>query len=125
MTSLPIALLTFPLPSKVFEKFLLKRLRSDVELIPLIPGYQFGFRTGNSPILQAHGVVNEFVKSLEERTLCTAVFFDFVKAFDKMWHIGLLYKLRAALPGPHYLLRKTCLTDRYLQVKYNRTCSDY
>jgi hypothetical protein len=68
--------------------------------------------------------VNAIVKSLEERTLCTAVFLDVAQAFDKVWHIGLLYKLKAALPGPYYLLLKTYITDRYFQVRYNGTCSD-
>jgi hypothetical protein len=122
MTSLPIALL--PIPSKVFEKLLLKRLRSDVDLSHLIPGYQFGFRPGHSPVQQAHRVVNAIVTSVEERTLCMAVFLDVAQAFDKVWHIGLLYKLKAALPGPYYLLLKTYLTDRYFQVRYNGTCSD-
>jgi hypothetical protein len=62
------------------------------------------------------------VTSLEERTLCTAVFLDVARAFDKVWHVGLLYKLKAALPGPYYLLLKTYLTDRYFQVRYNGTC---
>jgi hypothetical protein len=37
-----------------------------------------------------------------------------------VWHIGLLNKLKAALPGPYNLLLKTHLTDRYFQVR----CSD-
>ena len=77
MTSLPIALFSLlPIPSKVIEKLLLKRLRSDVHISHLIPGYQFGFRPGHSPIQQAQRVVNEIVQSLEERTLYTAVFLD-------------------------------------------------
>jgi hypothetical protein len=103
----PINLL--PIPSKVFEKLLLKRLRSDVDLSHLIPGYQFGFRPGHSPVQQAHRVVNKIVKSLEERTLCTAVFLDVAQAFDKVWYFGLMYKLKAALPGPYYLLLKSTL----------------
>jgi hypothetical protein len=94
----PISLL--PILSKVFEKLLLKRLRSDVDLLRLIPGYQFGFRPGQSPVQQAHRVVNQIVTSLEERTLCTAVFLDVAQAFDKVWHFCLLYKLKATLPGP-------------------------
>jgi hypothetical protein len=117
----PISLL--PIPSKVFERLFLKRLRSDVDLSLLIPDYQFGFRPGHSPIQQAHRVVHEIVKSLEERTLCTAVFLDVAQAFDKVWHPGLLYKLKAALPGPYYLLLRTYLEDRYFQVRYNTTCS--
>jgi hypothetical protein len=41
-----------------------------------------------------------------------------------VWHIGLLYKLKAALPGPYYLLLKTYLIDRCYQVRYNGTCFD-
>ena len=36
----------------------------------------------------------------------------------------MLYKLRAALPGPYNLLLKTYLIDRYFQVRYNGTCSN-
>jgi len=78
----PISLL--PIPSKVFERLLLKRLRSDVDLSLLIPSYQFGLRPGHSPIQQAHRFVHEIVKSLEDRTLCTAVFLDVAQAFDKV-----------------------------------------
>ena len=90
----PISLLT--IPSKVFEKLLLKRLQTYVDLSHLITGYQFGFRRGHSLVQQVHRIVNEIMKSLEDRTLCTAAFFDVAQAFDKVWHIGLLYKLRAA-----------------------------
>jgi len=51
----PISLL--PIPSQVFEKLLLKRLRTDVDISHLIPDYQFGFRPGHSPIQQAHRIV--------------------------------------------------------------------
>jgi len=94
----PISIL--PIPSKVFEKLLLKRLRSDVDLSHLIPGNKFGFRPGYSPIQQAHRVVNAIVTNLKERALCMAVFLDVAQAFNKLWHIGLLYKLKAYLPGP-------------------------
>jgi hypothetical protein len=64
------------------------------------------------------------VTSLEERTLCTAVFLDVTQAFDKVWHVGLLYNLKATLPGPYYLLLKAYRTDHYFQVRYNGTYSD-
>jgi len=41
-----------------------------------------------------------------------------------VWHIGLLYKLKASLPGPYCLLLQSYLTDRYFQVRYNGVCSD-
>jgi hypothetical protein len=95
-----------------------------VKISLLIPGYQFGFRRSHSPIHQAHRVVHETSKSLEERTLSTAAFLDVAQAFDKLWQPGLLYKLKAALPAPYYLLLGTYLEDCYLQIRYNTTCSN-
>ena len=51
-----------PVPSKVFEKLLLKRLGSDVDLSALIPDYQFGFRTGHSTTTKRNG---SFMRSLK------------------------------------------------------------
>jgi len=117
----PISLL--PIPSKVFEKLLLRRLRRDVDLSALIPDYQFGFRAGHSTIHQTQRIVHEIAKGFEGRKLCTAVFLDVAQAFDKVWHTGLLYKLKSALPSSYYLLLKTYLHSRYFQVKYNNSYS--
>jgi len=113
----PISLL--PIPSKVFEEILLKRFRSDIDLSTLLPDNQFGFRAGHPTVHQMHLVVHEIAKGLEGQQLCTAVFLDLAKAFDKVRHTGLLYKLKTTLPCPYYLLLKTYLHSRYFQVKYN------
>jgi hypothetical protein len=70
----PISLL--PIPSQVFEKLLLKRLRKDLDLTALLPDYQFGFIAGHSTIHQSHRTVHEITKGLEGQQLCTAVFLD-------------------------------------------------
>jgi hypothetical protein len=59
----PINLL--PFPSKVYEKLLLKRLRSDVDLSAVLPDYQFSFRVGHSTIHQTQRVVHDIAKGLE------------------------------------------------------------
>jgi hypothetical protein len=117
----PISLL--PIPSKVFEKLLLKRLRSDIDFSTLLPDHQFGFRTGHSTIHQTHRVAHEIAKGLEGRELCTAAFLDVAQAFDKVWHTGLLYKLKTTLPSQYYFLLKTYLQERYFQVKHNSAYS--
>jgi len=115
----PISLL--PIPSKVFEKSLLKRLRSDVDLLALIPHHQFGFRAGHCTTHQTHRIVHEIATGLEDKKLCTAVFFDVAQAFDKVWHTGLLCKLKSTLPSPYFFLLKSYLIARYYQVRYNNS----
>ena len=117
----PINLL--PIPSKVFEKFLLKSLRNYIDLSTLFPDYQFGFTAGHSTIHQKHRVLHEIAKDLEGQQLCTAVFLDVAQPFDKVWYTGLLYKLKNTLPGPYYLLLKTYLHSRCFQVKYSSSYS--
>ena len=45
-------------------------------------------------------------------------FIDIIQAFDKVWHTGLLYKLKRVFPHPEYTLMKSYLTDRTFQVRY-------
>jgi len=63
-----------------------------------------------------HRIVHEIAKSLEGKRVCTAVFLDVTQASDKVWHTGLLYKMRTTLPS---LLLKSYLHTRFFQVKYN------
>jgi len=105
--------------SKIFERILLKRIQMDDDINTKIPTHQFGFRENHSNTQQCHRIVNEVLKSLEEKKLCTAAFLDIQQAFDRVWHDGLLYKLKATFPTRYYLLLKSYLTDRYSQIKYN------
>jgi hypothetical protein len=97
----PISLL--PIVSKVLENILLKRLLPLVDKNCLIPAYQFGFRKRHSTIEQTHRVVQRIHKALENKQYCSAAFLDISQAFDKVWHTGLLYKLRQTLPLNYFL----------------------
>jgi hypothetical protein len=68
-------------------------------------------------------IVNEILKSLEEKKLWTAAFLDIQQAFDRVGHDGLLYKLKATFSTPYYLLLKSYLTDRYSPKKFNMETS--
>jgi hypothetical protein len=54
---------------------------------------------------------------LESKRYCSAAFIDISQVFDKVWHAGLLYKLKHAFPHPEYTLLKLCLTDRTFHVR--------
>jgi hypothetical protein len=118
----PISLL--PIPSKIFEKRILNRIRNDTEIQGITSDYQFGFREHHSTIQQTHRIVNKITASLEKK-ICTGAFVDIAQAFDKVWHIELLYKIKNKLRSPYYLLLKSYISGRYFQVKYNNAYSDY
>ena len=58
---------------------------------------KLGFRKGHGTIEEVHRVVNCINKALDENKFCTAIFPDISQAFDKVWHDGLLFKLREVL----------------------------
>ena len=117
----PISLL--PLLSKIFERLLLTRIKQIVPLRYLIPEHQFGFREKHSTVQQCHRIVNKIRDSLEKKTMCAAVFLDIRQAFDKVWHEGLLYKLKKRHPDQLYLLLKSYVQDRHFQIKIEDTVS--
>lgn len=111
----PISLL--PVLSKVFEKLLLLRLRPILKKRCIIPSHQFGFREGHSTIEQVHRVVQEIHTAFEEKKYCAAAFIDVSQAFDKVWHEGLIHKLRKLLPTPLSRVLQSFLTDRLFLVR--------
>jgi hypothetical protein len=40
------------------------------------------------------------MEAIEDKKVCPAVFLDIQQAFDKVWHTGLLIKLKQKLPLP-------------------------
>jgi hypothetical protein len=114
-----------PIPSKIFEKLLLNRVRNDTDILDTIPDYQFGFREHHSTIQQTHRIVNKIAASPEEKQYCIAAFLDIAQALDKVWHTRLLYKLKNKLPSPYHLLLKSYTSERYFQVKYHSAYSRY
>jgi predicted metallopeptidase len=98
--------------SKVFEKLILKRIKKEVEPEEWIPRHQFGFRQGHSATQQTHRIRNTINKALEDRKYCTAMFLDVSQALDRVWHNGLLNKIKQILPPPYFNLFKSYLSDR-------------
>lgn len=118
----PISLL--PILSKLMEKLLIRRMNNVIETRKLIPNHQFGFRTKHSTIDQVHRITRVIENAFEDKKICSAVFLDVSKAFDKVCHTGLLCKIRALLPKHYYHILKSYLSDRFFRVKQEDDYSD-
>lgn len=106
-----------PLISKLWEKIFLVRLKELMDDCDIIPKHQFGFRKQHSTIEQMHRVHYEIRRCFEMKLYCSAAFLDVQQAFDRVWHKGLLCKVKNKLPHSLYLIIKSYLEDRLFQVK--------
>ena len=87
------------------------------EELKILPDHQFGFRKQHSTVEQIHRITHMISQTLEKKKYCSAVFLDMQQAFDKVWHEGLLYKLKKILTHPYYSILKSYLTNRQFIVK--------
>ncbi|GBP26650.1 Probable RNA-directed DNA polymerase from transposon BS [Eumeta japonica] len=78
---------------KLFEKILKTRLSDHLLGKGLIMDEQFGFRPAHSCPQQVLRLVEYVSEGFETEPSTVAVFFDVAKAFDRVWHAGLIYKL--------------------------------
>jgi hypothetical protein len=87
----PISLL--PIFGKIFEKIIFNNLFRYFHNNKILTDKQSGFRPGDSCVNQLIAIYEAFDgnPSLETR----GVFLDMSKAFDKVWHEGLLFKLKS------------------------------
>ncbi len=80
--------------SKVFEKLLFKHIYNFLKVNSLLKKNQSGFTPGDSTINQMINICNKIHSQLDNDDEILALFLDLSKAFDKVWHKGLLYNLK-------------------------------
>ena len=72
---------------------------------------------GDSTVNQVTGLYNEICKASDDGLEFRAVFFDISKAFDKVWHKGLLFKLkRVTINGKLLSWCSNYLSNRFQRV---------
>ena len=87
----PVSLLS--VISKVFERIVFKHIYNFFKENFILNSYQSGFQSGMSTVTQLLEINHQFCKAIDEHKEIRVVFLDIRKAFDKVWHKGLLYKL--------------------------------
>jgi hypothetical protein len=77
--------------SKVYERTILQHLQKS--LANKIRDEQFAFRQNHSTVLQLTKLMNQISANLNQGIQTAAIFLDVEKAFDTVWHDGLLHKM--------------------------------
>ena len=114
----PISLLC--VVSKVFEKCVYKNIHNFIVEHNLLSRHQSGFRQGDSTINQLLYISHEFSNALDAGKEVRTVFFDISKAFDRVWHKGLLYKIeQMGICGDLLQWIKSYLSERKQKVIIN------
>ena len=119
----PISLLC--VMGKVFEKCVFKYLHNYLVSHNLISKVQSGFTPGDSAVFQLADLYNTFAKAIDDGKEVRVVFCDISKAFDRVWHRGLLFKLRRlGLSGSLLNWFTSYLDNRYQRVAVEGSLSD-
>jgi hypothetical protein len=112
----PISLLSSL--SKIAEHVILNRLKLFIDSNNIILPEQFGFREKHSTTHQLLRVVELASEGLQTKTPTGAIFLDIAKAFDRISHPGLIYKLiKLNVPDALTLLLHNYLCDRNFTVR--------
>ena len=81
---------------KALERLVFKYLCNHFCDNNIITSFQSGFTPGDSTVNQLTYLYNTFCHALDSGKEVRVVFCDISKAFDRVWHAGLIHKLRAA-----------------------------
>ena len=120
----PVSLL--PALGKALDKIQTTHLLRYLVERKLISPHQFGFMPQKSTTLQLLYLTDRWFRALERGKNITAVFLDFRKAFDRVWHPGLLYQL-STLGISEWSVKwlTSYLSERQVSVRVGSTMSEY
>ena len=89
----PVSLLS--VVSKVFEKLVNNRIVDHLENCGLFSDFQYGFRSSQSTADLLTVVSDRIARAFNRSGATPAVALDISKAFGRVWHAGLLHKLKS------------------------------
>ena len=122
----PVSLL--PICGKIFEKLLFNGLYSFFEDNKLLNPCQSGFKKHDFCINQLVSITHQIYSAFDcnSSVEVRGVFLDLSKAFDKVWHNGLIYKLKSlGISGSLLKLIQNYLDNRFQRVLLNGQTSEW
>ena len=117
-----------PICSKIFEKLIFDSIFSFLTHNKLLNNCQSGFRPNDSCINQLISITHNIYRAFDANPSLEVrgVFLDLSKAFDKVWHEGLLYKIKNnGINGNALQLIESFLHNRRQRVVLNGQSSSW
>ena len=112
--------------SKVMERLVHDKLYSYLTSNSLLTPLNSGFRKHDSAVNQLIALNDSIRKSVDQKHDVRAVFLDLSKAFDRVWHRGLLFKLKQlGISGPLLSWIESYLSNRHQRVVIDGQCSEW
>ena len=103
--------------SKFFEKTVNNKIVDHLEKCCLFSDFQYGFRSSRSTADLLTIVSDRIARAFNRFGATRAVALDISKAFDRVWHAGLLHKLKSyGISGQIFGLLSSFLSNRQLRV---------
>ena len=122
----PVSLL--PICSKIFEKVIFDSIFNFMIQNNLLNSCQSGFRPSDSCINQLISITHNIYRAFDANPSLEVrgVFLDLSKVFDKVWHKGLVYKLKSiGINGNALQLIESFLHSRRQRVVLNGQSSSW
>ena len=92
----------------------------------LISQKQSGFKPGDSCVNQILSIYFDIHKSFDNSLEVRGIFLDISKAFDRVWHEGLIYKLKCiGIKDNALKIIESFLNNRFQRVVLNGQSSDW
>ena len=111
----PVSLLS--VVSKVFEKLVNNRIVDHLEKCGLFSDFQYGSRSSRSTADLLTVVSDRIARAFNRSGATRAVALDISNTFDRVWHAGLLHKLKSyGISGQIFGLISSSLSNRRLRV---------
>ena len=115
-----------PICGKILEKIVFDQVYAFLNVNNLLSKKQSGFRPGDSTIYQLLSITSTIYESFEKYDETRAIFLDISKAFDKVWHEGIIFKLKCnGVSGNLINFFENYLSNRYQRVVLNGKESDW
>ena len=107
----------FSVVSKVFKKLVNNRIADHLEKYGLFSDFQYGVRSSQSTADLLSVVSNRIARAFNRSGATRAVALDISKVFDRVWHAGLLHKLKFyGISDQIFGFISSFLSNRWLQV---------